>query len=56
MIEGVNQRQALVEESLRFGAFGCNRVVVVAQAWQNRCPSLRPAHRMLLGCDKAGGH
>ena len=32
MIEGVNQRQALVEESLRFGVFGCNSVVVVAEA------------------------
>jgi hypothetical protein len=56
MIEGVNQRQALVEESLRFGAFGCNSVVVVAQAWQNRCRSRRSAHLMLLGCDKGGGH
>ena len=39
----VDQRQALVEESLRFGALGCDSVVVVAQAWQNRCRSRRSA-------------
>lgn len=53
MIEGVNQGQTLVEETLGFGALGCDDMVVVAQTRQNRRRFVRRGHRMLLGYGKA---
>src|SRR5262249_2678469 len=48
MIEGVNQHQALVEESLGFSAVGSDRVVAVAQTWQNPWRPARGPHCMFL--------